>query len=76
VSQLPKRIAKFAPHLAAMNPIAFSDETVALKSLENSWKYIQHADTISTSTGGYKLDKDSDGEITLWVSPNLIWKDV
>lgn len=75
MSRLPRHFAKHAASIAAMNPLAFKDEASALSSMTRSYQCVRtHPATTDVSTGGYCFHKDGEGDIELWVSPDMVWK--
>lgn len=72
--RLPKKLERYAAHLARANPTAFSSEQSALTALRSCYARVQNnEDVIACGTGGFEFRKDEDRGVTLWVLPSLPW---
>lgn len=71
---MPKHFARFAPHIATMNPRAFRSASDALDAMTRSYRSVKdNADTTASGTGGFDFQKDSDGDIELVISADVLW---
>lgn len=69
-------LKRAAAGLAAANPSAFPTAQAAYNSLRADLKYLRaNSRVMSTSTGGYMLTKDAEGDIELWIMPGFAFKD-
>lgn len=74
MKKLPKEFARRAARIALMNPKAFKDEADALERMTDLYNSVCQKDCTLSTTGGVLFTKDPEGDIEMWVSPNVLWE--